>query len=208
MEFFATYSNKLQELAAFVSIGVILPSAGVFLASQLLRISLMRQENHKYLHGLYNEFLMLDLQYPELGVGYYDTPPKGKLSAAQRAQKDTAFDFLTSMFETAFLTYRARLRTSRSSQWRGWELYFSYYVSRDDYLDWWARVFQECDANWASDSARAGSWSQYDSRFEAYMTTLIDKALAARKPDSPAPPAIIYWLALRKRNAPTLPPEP
>lgn len=181
-------SNALQGLAAFFSIIAIMPSAAVFIASQLFRIALMRQENHKYLHGLYNEFLLLDLQYPELGVGYYDTPPRGKLSALQRAQKDTAFDFLTSMFETAFLTFRARLRTSRSSQWRGWELYFSYYVSRDDYIDWWTRVIQEGDANWASDRGRAGSWSQYDSRFEAYMTSLIAKALAARNPHSAAPP--------------------
>lgn len=179
-------SNALQGLAALVSILAIVPSAIVFIASQLLRMALMRQENHKYLHGLYNEFLMLDIQYPELGVGYYDTPPKRKLSAAQRAQKDTAFDFLTSMFETAFLTYRARLRTSRSSQWKGWELYFSYYAARDDYLDWWTRVIEEADANWASDRGRAGSWSQYDSRFEAYMTNLIAKARAARNPHSSA----------------------
>ena len=180
--------NALQGLAALVSIFLIVPSAIVFIFSQVVRISLMRQENHKYLHSLYNEFLMLDIQYPELGIGYYDAPPKKKLSPAQRAQKDTAFDFLTAMFETAFLTYRARLRTARSSQWRGWELYFSYYVSRDDYLDWWTRVIQEGDANWASDRARAGSWSQYDSRFEAYMTDLIARALTAREPDSPTHP--------------------
>lgn len=172
--------NALQGLAALISILAIIPSALVFIVSQILRISLMKQENHKYLHGLYNEFLMLELQYPELGIGYRDTPLKGRLSASQRAQRDTAFDFLTALFETAFLTYRARLRTSRTSQWRGWEQYIAHYAAREDYLEWWVRVIFGGDASLPMDQAVAANLSQYDARFEAYMSGLVAQAMAAR----------------------------
>lgn len=174
-------SNALQGLAALVSIVAIVPTAIVFIIGQLFRISLMRQENHKYLHSLYNEFLMLELQHPELGIAYSDTAPKRRLSVNQRAQRDTAFDFLTALFEVAFLTYRARFRTHRRSQWRGWEQYIAHYVSRDDYLEWWTQVVLEGDPDLSADEAQARNLSQYDARFEAYMSNLVAARLTVRK---------------------------
>jgi hypothetical protein len=171
--------DALQGVAALVSIAAIIPSAVVFVISQLLGISLMRQENHKYLHGLYNEFLLLVLEHPELGIGWNERAKK-RLSAAQRAQRDTAFDYLTALFETAFLTYRARLRSARASQWRGWEEYIAHYAARDDYLEWWDRVILGSDPGLRAlrpRDAHRPIVTQYDARFEAYMLGLVEPGL-------------------------------
>ncbi len=174
-------SDALQALAALVSIAAIIPSAVVFLVSQLLGISLMRQENHKYLHGLYKEFLLLTIDHPELGIGW-DESPKRRLTAAQRAQRDTAFDYLTALFETAFLTYRARFRSARASQWRGWEQYIAHYAGRADYLEWWNRVILGNDPDLRtlqSADPRFPNITQYDSRFEAYMIARVAPSLSS-----------------------------
>jgi hypothetical protein len=184
-------ADALQAVAALVSIAAIIPSALVFLVSQLLSISLMRQENHKYLHGLYNEFLLLTIAHPDLGVGW-DEQPRKRLTAAQRAQRDTAFDYLTALFETAFLTYRARFRSARASQWRGWEQYIAYYAGRADYLEWWDRVILGNDPELRGlrpGDRRFPNITQYDSRFEAYMLELVAPGLAGLAAAVAAAPA-------------------
>jgi hypothetical protein len=169
-------STALQGVAALVATIAIVPSAIVFVVAQWFRIQEHRESAHRFLQAEYKEFLTLALAHPKLGVGWrYEPAEPPRLTPQERHQRDILFDILTSTFETAFLVYADALRADRKRQWKGWQDYIDRYLQRDDYADWWRRAVTGEEAARPSE---AGD-SQYDPRFESYVSARLAETQAA-----------------------------
>jgi len=158
------HSDAIQSLASLISVLAIIPSAIIFIINQIYQNALLRENKHKYVTERYEEFLNLCLLYPELRLGYGMPVAVGRLTKARLYQRDILFELLTSIFESAYLTYSNRINSSRSQQWGGWEDYIAHFTMRSDYQEWWIRVVQDGDFELTKEGT-----SQYDLRFERYM---------------------------------------
>lgn len=168
-------AESIQAVAALFSAFALIPAAIIFLINQGDERTQRKDRRYKELDELYKEFLKLGMAYPRLRVTQY-TPPASiaSLSADELLQRDTLFEMLTSMLERAFLSYEFRKESYRREQWSGWAAYAADYCSREDYLEWWLRVVGQND--W--DRAFSPGASQYDRRFERFVTELLRSGLA------------------------------
>jgi hypothetical protein len=120
----------------------------------------------------YHSFLEKCLTFPQLRLGPYPPVPDEHLSQDERYQRDTLFDLLTSIFESAYLAYANRISSHRRRQWGAWDDYMDIFVGRADYRDWWWRIVFGGDPDFLKQSDRRLSelnTSQLDLRFERYM---------------------------------------
>lgn len=164
--------ESLQGLAALVSIIAILPAAFLFIINQWRQNSLLRNERHRYVTDQYHAFLDRCVALPQLRLGPYESVADTRLTEAERYQRDTLFDLLTSIFESAYLAYANRTSSHRRRQWGGWDRYIDMYVHRSDYRDWWWRVIFSGDREYLNqDDAEIAELnpSQLDLQFELYM---------------------------------------
>ncbi|BCX46233.1 conserved hypothetical protein [Haloferula helveola] len=161
------FSELMQGLAALASIVAIIPSVIIFLRRQKEQLENQREQlqlaritNHRYVIERYREFLRICLQYPEISLETGE--PKACLDSQARMRRDIAFDILTSIFESAFLTYVIDNSRSDAGQWEGWDRYIEDYCRRPDYVEWVRRyLFQDRRENFF-----APGGTQYDPRFE------------------------------------------
>lgn len=131
-------------------------------------IHVTRDEHRQQRERLYTElnlrfieYQKLCLQHPKLDVADTPDPHPEPLSPLEKRQEETMIVILFNLFESAFLLYRDADREVWKKQWRGWDRYIRFYLSRPNFYRAWL----------AGMPTGAGSTDNtFDEDFEAYMT--------------------------------------
>ncbi|HET9227901.1 MAG TPA: hypothetical protein VFR31_14600 [Thermoanaerobaculia bacterium] len=104
-----------------------------------------RQRIYELPNALYNDYLRLCLEHPDLDI--FDVPAPTVYSPENKKKEWIAFTILVSMMESAYLLYRDHPDQSRNSQWPGWVEYIQWWLSRPNFAEAWSMLSLQFDSD-------------------------------------------------------------
>lgn len=160
--------TEFEGLSYVVSVTFIVPSAVIFILNQEAERRSRKETSHKYVIERHHQFLMLCLSHPEFGLE--TGRPQLMTDEKLLVQRDIIFDVLTSLFETAYITYSDSRYSFRKEQWAGWSAYIDRYACRPDYQEYWHRVM-------FCGELEGDHSTEYDARFDGYIVPIMERRL-------------------------------
>jgi hypothetical protein len=163
---------QVEAIGTFIGVVAIIPSVAWFLINQEGQRRARKEDRYRYVGDQYQSYLEKCLAHPNLSLETGNPRPVAELRPDELLQRDVMFDVATSMFESVFLAYAHSWTSHRQEQWKGWDRYIENYCNRR-----LSGLVAPGYTGGTLGDAMAGNMSQYDTRFEVYLSEKMNRLL-------------------------------